>query len=57
MAISRAFAYNTGAAIAERGVSAQNIGKFYQSELGKSVKTLSREQALEVLDKWILTQQ
>lgn len=40
----------------ERGVSAQNIGKFYQSELGKSVKGLSREQALEVLDKWILTQ-
>jgi hypothetical protein len=41
----------------ERGVSPQNIGKFYQSELGKSVKNLSREEALEVLDKWILTQQ
>ena len=40
----------------ERGVSPQNIGKFYQSELGKSVKGLSRQEALEVLDKWIVTQ-
>jgi hypothetical protein len=37
----------------ERGISPEDIGKFYQSELGKSVKGLSREEALNVLDKWI----
>ena len=36
-----------------RGISAKEIGSFYQSELGKSVKGKTREEALELLDQWI----
>jgi len=36
-----------------RGISAKEIGSFYQSELGKSVKGKTREEALNLLDQWI----
>lgn len=37
----------------DRGLLPKDIGRFYSHDLGKSVKGLSREEALQVLDKWI----
>jgi hypothetical protein len=36
-----------------RGISTKEIGSFYQSELGKSVKGKTKEEALELLEQWI----
>jgi hypothetical protein len=36
-----------------RGISAKEIGSFYQSELGKLVKDKTREEALNLLDQWV----
>lgn len=40
----------------ERGLTKADIGKFYSSEIGKSVKGSTREKALYLLDEWIQTQ-
>jgi hypothetical protein len=39
-----------------RGISTKEIGSFYQSELGKSVKGKTKEEALELLEQWIKNQ-
>lgn len=39
-----------------RGLTKADIGKFYSSEIGKSVKGSTREKALYLLDEWIQTQ-
>jgi hypothetical protein len=36
-----------------KGLSGKDIANFYQSELGKSVKGKSRDEALSLLDQWI----
>lgn len=38
-----------------RGLTKSDIGKFYSSEIGKSVKGSTREEALKILDEWIKT--
>lgn len=39
----------------DRGLNKAEIGKFYSSEIGKSVKGSTREEALKLLDEWIKT--
>ncbi len=36
-----------------KGLSGKDIAAFYQSELGKSVKGKSRDEALSLLDQWV----
>lgn len=38
-----------------KGLTKADIGNFYSSEIGKSVKGSTREEALKILDEWIKT--
>ena len=40
-----------------RGIQSKEIGQFYQSEFGKTLKReqLGKEEALRLLDEWIKT--
>lgn len=39
----------------ERGLTKQDIGKFYQSDLGKLANGQNREESLKILDAWVET--